>query len=262
MSTYVCNICGAMNTNGGTGVHRELVPCERCASNARFRAIILGLTYGLTGRLQCLSEIKPDPKIRGFGCSDSEVYASRLRHLFDYKNTFLHADPHVDIADRSTLSKFVNSHFIICSDVIEHTFEPPAVALRNLYEALAPNGILVLSAPTFAFPLSVERYPSLRSYQTVTFGERYVIVYETKLGSLGFDAEPRFHGGPGQILEMRVISHAQLLQELREVGFQSVETLGDSFGKFGATWPPMVERADVPFTLDGRVILARKLAYK
>ena len=130
--------------------------------------------------------------------------------------------------------------------------------MRNFYDTLAPNGFLILSAPTFALSTSVERYPSLRSYQTVNFGERYTVVYETTLGELGFDAEPRFHGGPGQILEMRIISHAQLTQELREVGFQSVETLGDSFEEFGAAWPRVVERADVPFTLDGRVILARK----
>jgi SAM-dependent methyltransferase len=258
MSTYICNICGAMNTNGGIQIHRELVPCAGCGSNARFRAIVLTLSYGLTGKFHCLNAVKPDKTISGFGCSDSEVYASRLRRLFNYKNTFLHGDPPVDITNRSTLGNFGNSSFIICSDVIEHTFEPPAVALRNLYDTLAPNGILILSAPTFAFPMSVERYPSLRSYQTVTFGERHTVVYETKFGSLGFDAEPRFHGGPGQILEMRVISHAQLTTELLEVGFRSVDTLGDSFGEFGATWPPMIERTDLPFTLDGRVILARK----
>jgi hypothetical protein len=258
MSRFICNICGAANTNQGAVLHREHRHCQRCGSAARFRALVAALAYGLTGSLLRLAELKPNRRIRGFGCSDAEPYASRLGSRFTYTNTFLHTEPYVDITDRTTMRKFDHCDFIICSDVIEHTLEAPQVSLRNFYDTLGQNGILILAAPTFWMPATIERYPPLKSYQTVKFGDRYAVAYETQLGELGFDANPRFHGGDGQVLEVRNISHDQLVQELRAVGFESVETMSEGLEEFGATWPLNPELPDIPFTSDGRVLLARK----
>ena len=135
---FTCNICG--HTNTAMEMHRELAPCAQCGSNARFRAMMVGLSLGLFGQVSPLPEITVDCSIRGWGCSDSAVYANRLAELFDYTNTFLHTAPRVDIGAPATLEKFGGSQFILCSDVLEHVLVNPADAIANMHNCLMPGG--------------------------------------------------------------------------------------------------------------------------
>jgi hypothetical protein len=219
---------------------------------------MLGLSYGLTGTLRRLDQLQIDLSVKGFGCSDAEVYASRLRRIFTYTNTFFHQEPRLDLADAKTYKHVNGSQFAICSDVIEHTLQPPQVCLKNLYDSLASNGFLILSAPTYSMPSSMEHYPALIDYNITHIGDQHVVVYKSEQGIIGLDSSPIFHGNPGSMLEMRALSHKQLIAELALAGFKNTKVMGDSFEVFGAHWEPAIDRNDLPFELDGRVIVARK----
>jgi hypothetical protein len=256
---FTCNICGAGNeVSSPEAVHRELAPCTACGSNARFRAMMVGLSLGLHQRIMPMQEWPADRSVRGFGCSDSAVYARKLENLYDYTNTFLDAVPAVDLCDATTLAPLRSCRFILCSDVLEHVLCRPGAALANMWNCLMEGGCLVLSAPTYAVAESVEKYPTLRSYKVVPIAGRHAVVYETMAGQLGFDPEPVFHGGPGSVLEMRLFGHAALLRTIGDNGFNNVSEIGAEALPYGAVWPSVVERDDLPFPMNGRVIVAVK----
>ncbi len=254
--TFTCNICGASNV--AQVRHREALVCAACGANARFRAVIAGLTGALHGQVAPLPGLRPDRSIRGFGCSDSEIYAGRLAALYDYRNTFLHDQPRVDVCDAGTLQPFQGCRFILCSDVLEHVLEDPALAIGNMHACLAPGGCLVVSTPTYTMPETVERYPSLRGFEVVSIAGRHAVVYETTFGTLGFDPAPLFHGGPGSVLEMRMFSHAALLRTMARTGFSRVTVIGDEAASWGAVWPQIVDRPDLPYPMDGRIVVGIK----
>jgi SAM-dependent methyltransferase len=206
MDQFTCNICGTENHIDAGHKHRELSACVGCGSNARFRALMLSLVYALKGRYAGLHELEMDKSVAGLGCSDSDVYGSRLRNLFSYTNTYLHTEPQLDIESSESFAKYSNLDFIICSDVIEHTLLAPANYLANFCEALKPGGALIISAPTYEIPYTIEKYPSLRTYTVAQIEDAYTVVYRGKNGVIGFDPSPFFHGGPGSVLEMRTQS--------------------------------------------------------
>jgi hypothetical protein len=219
---------------------------------------MIGLSLGLFGRAMPLTQIQPHRGIRGFGCSDATAYADKLTELFDYSNTYFHEEPRVDICDATTLRQFAECRFIVCSDVLEHVLTDPALAIRNMHACLALGGCLVLSAPTYTMTSTVERYPSLRGYSVVKIAGRHVVVYESLVGSLGFDADPVFHGGPGSVLEMRLFAHDALLRDVTAAGFKILPIPDDEAQHHGAVWPRHVERNDLPYPLDGGVVVAVK----
>lgn len=258
MDYFNCNICGTKGEISPATYHREVALCSCCGSNARFRGLMLALEHGLNGTEAGLYRVAEDKSVTGIGFSDSEIYAAPLRSRFDYTNTFYHTEPHVDIEKKATFEKFGALNFIVCSDVIEHTISQPMSYLGNLFDALKPGGVLVLSAPTYDMASSIERYPSLRDYAVIPFAGRHILVYESAQGKIGLDASPIFHGGPGAVLEMRTISHTQLLNELKMTGFSDVQTIHQFSATYGFDWPEVVHRDDVPFLMLGHIILARK----
>lgn len=258
--TYICSVCGAANCAAPNGWHRELVPCSSCGSNARFRAIACALTEALLGQAAVLGRIDRISSVRGIGISDADCYASVLARKFNYVNTFLHAEPRVDIEDPASLAAHAPLHFIVCSDVIEHTIRPPSVVLPHLHDALLPGGVLVISAPTYEMPDSVERYPTLAGYEVELFEGLHRVRYRTAFGTEAFDDNPVFHGGPGRVLELRVLSHAALLADLRRSGLVVSSVSQDALVRHGAMWPSLVERSDLPYPMNGAVHIARRAA--
>ncbi len=225
----------------------------------RFRAIACAITTALTGHAGVLADVPADRGVRAVGISDASAYALVLERKFDYTNTFLHTEPHLDIEDSRSFQRYGPLDLIVCSDVVEHTLRPPAPVLRNLAAALKPGGHLVLSAPTYLMADTVERYPSLAGFEVEPASEgSFRVVFRTRFGTTGIDPAPVFHGGPGRVLELRVISHPQLLEEIRSAGLEILPLVESAMAAHGAAWPRMVERADLPFPLDGSVILARK----
>ena len=96
------------------------------------------------------------------------------------------------------------------------------------------NGVLILSAPSFNSPNNVERYPSLKSFNVIkSESGKYLVDFETKLGQIYIDDSPVFHGGPGRVLEQRLISHSELQETLIEIGFKVSQIqfdIGDLYG--------------------------------
>lgn len=255
---FTCNICGGETPAESDVLHREARVCIHCGSNARFRAVTLSLTQGLFGSPRPLAEVSPDPSIRGFGCSDADPYAGRLATLFSYTNTFFHTEPRLDICDWNTFASYRGARFAICTDVLEHTIQEPLVALSNLHQALAPGGFLVVSAPTYGHAATLEKYPGVTTYRVAREDDNYVVHYVTSSGETKTDLAPIFHGGPGSVLEMRVMSHATMMSDLRTAGFSQVSIPDEGFERYGAVWPSLRERTDVDGPLDGRIILAHK----
>lgn len=258
---YTCNICGAANHHRAEQRHRELAPCASCGSNARFRALIASLLTGLgLPQDRPLCSLAPDKGVRGVGFSDWAGYALPLERAFRYVNTFLHKLPYADLADGASLRPYHGVQFAICSDVIEHVVAGPHVVLRNLYERLVPGGVLVLSAPTFDMPSTIETYPGIAGYRSLRLAGRRFVVWWTRAGRIRVDAAPVFHGGEGSaVLELRLFSHQSLIDEILAAGFRSCECLSDeALERHGATWPTTMERAGLPFLANGRVLLAAK----
>jgi hypothetical protein len=52
-----------------------------------------------------------------------------------------------------------------------------------------------------------------------------------------------FHGGPGQVLEMRVYGEGDLLARLAYVGFRDVQTIEPNRADIGVVWGPTIEHA-------------------
>jgi hypothetical protein len=98
---------------------RETPSCPRCGSTVRFRSIAQLVVRELLGRDDALPDLAPRRDLVGLGLSDAECYARPLARVFDYRNTFFHAEPRVDITatDRSLHGKH---DFVIASDVFEH----------------------------------------------------------------------------------------------------------------------------------------------
>jgi SAM-dependent methyltransferase len=256
--TFLCSICGTLNPWPATGWHRELVPCSACDANARFRAIGVCLSWGLVGRARPLALLHPEREITGLGVSDADLYATWLERKFSYTNTFLHRQPRLDIEDAASVAAYPPVDFLVCSDVIEHTLRPVRKVLRNLSAALKPGGLLVISAPTYEMDDTVERYPSLAGYRTDERPGSVAVIYQTRFGSEGCDPQPRFHGGPGQVLELRAISHPELLEDLAQAGFEVLPVPDEALRAHGAVWPRMIERRDIPHPLNGSVLAARR----
>jgi len=255
---FTCNICGGETPPEADILHREARVCVHCGSNARFRAVTLSLTEGLFGQPRRLPDVAVDRAVMGFGCSDADPYASRLEKLFNYTNTYYHTKPRLDICDWNTFGAYRNARFTICTDVLEHTMPEPLVGLSNLYHTLAPGGVLVVSAPTYSLDATIEKYPGATNCKVVKEGDDYIVNYDTPLGEWKTDRKPIFHGGPGSVLEMRIMSHAKMMADLATAGFRDVSIPNTNFEEYGAVWPSVVERSDTDALLDGRVILARK----
>lgn len=227
----------------------------------RFRAIACAVTRALLGRAGVLAEMPVQRSVRALGFADARNYSQILERHLDYTNTFPDEDPALDADDPTSIARYGLQELIICSEIIEHTRRPPAQVLPDLAGALKPGGHLVLSAPTYLMPESIERYPSLQGFSVeAVAGGSLQVRYRTRFGSTGVDVAPVFHGTDGRGLEIRMISHAQLLRELRSAGLEVLPAIDSALRIHGAAWPSVVERQDLPVPTDGSVILARRPA--
>jgi hypothetical protein len=64
------------------------------------------------------------------------------------------------------------------------------------------------------------------------------LVNRTKSGIVQTFDNLTFHGGPGQVLEMRLFSRNDLLQSFKHAGFEEVEiSVPEPSPEFGICWP-------------------------
>ncbi|MGH6610978.1 MAG: class I SAM-dependent methyltransferase, partial [Burkholderiaceae bacterium] len=165
--------------------------------------------------------------------SDSCTYASMLEKKFDYRNTFLHTDPVLDLslpipeALRGTLD------FVVCSDVMEHVQPPVLSAFSNLRSLLKTGGILVLTVPFGLEGATVEHFPRLHSFEIVRDGEEATLFNRTVEGDQEVFRDLVFHGGDGSTLEMRIFALPELLAQLQAAGFRDIRVHNETIARFG-----------------------------
>ena len=250
-------MCGSgLNVSNGDW-HRELGRCHGCGLNARFRGVILALSEAIYGDLASPLMKRGNRKdVCILGVSDHEVYASVLADKFRYLNTFLHQEPQLDICDSDACVRHTGNDIVISSDIVEHTKLGPVPVIRNLLSMLNPGGMLILTAPTFDMDESIEWYGALSNYKIEEQNGRFIVRWQNLRGQEFLDDEPIFHGGPGATVELRMLSHKQLLSVGAQLGAvaRTVEFSQD----WGYSWPLVSHFAYLSAVADGRVVIFRK----
>lgn len=244
MIDFRCNICGTQNSIDEGQKHRELLVCVGCGGNARLRGIVFAIQRAFLSTEQPLTKAMPVKNISGLGFTDSHAYANELARLFNFTNTYFHAEPFLDITSAESAAQYAPQDFVICSDVIEHVLLPMS-ALRNLRSLVKPGGVLILSVPYLEGYDSIEHFPQLHKWRVVELSPgRHVMVNERTDGTIETFANPHFHGGPGAVLEMRVFGEGDLLARLNYAGFRNVEILEANMPGIGYVWDYRCERTD------------------
>src|SRR3712207_6181027 len=95
--SFRCNVCGGACVAKVEEINREVPSCNSCGSTPRWRSVIHVLSMELFGESLALPDFPMSSSITGIGMSDWHGYAMSLAHKFDYRNTFYHKGPKLDI---------------------------------------------------------------------------------------------------------------------------------------------------------------------
>lgn len=233
---FVCNICGSTSQFFPVGDWRESPSCTQCGSSVRLRSIIHCLTLAIFKKSLNLQEIEKTELV-GIGLSDWCGYADILEKKFNYKNTFYHKAPFLDITNPE-LEYYDKADFVISSEVFEHVPRPVENAFLGVKKILKENGFLVLSVPYKEIGFSVEHFPVLnKSRQIKQENGDWILVNEKKDGTVEIFKNIIFHGGPGTTIEMRVFGKNDLIKMLKEIGFSKIYHDESCYAKFGIFYP-------------------------
>lgn len=237
---FRCNICGRPNKVPIADLQRELPTCASCGSTVRFRAMVHALSLVLWGESLALPEFPARRELSGIGLTDWPGYARPLAARLGYTNTFLDAEPRLDITQpRPALHGTLD--FLLASDVFEHIPPPVERAFAGAYQLLKPGGALVLSVPftptgTAAKEAGTEHFPELYDYRLTATPAGQRLDNVTRDGRRQTFTGLRFHGGPGFALEMRVFSLPGLLQALGDAGFTEIRLINAPCWEHGVVW--------------------------
>ena len=249
---FQCNICGTYNTGTLNPEDREVPGCRSCGSTIRTRAVMQVLAQELFGTTMPVRDFPRLKGLRGAGTSDSHDYASLLEEKFDYRNTFYHREPKLDITDIAE-SEAGQYDFFITSEVLEHVAPPVERALSNLCRLLKPHGVLILTVPYLETKDTAEHFPNLHDYTVAALRDRFVLVNRTRDGEYEVHEDLIFHGGPGSTLEMRLLGGQHLRRMLNDAGFRELEIYPGPSARWGIAHPgdwslPIAARKE-PFVL-------------
>jgi SAM-dependent methyltransferase len=181
--------------------------------------VLRALSEALFGDDLSLPEFPYRPDLCGIGLSDW-CYTDGLAAKLSYLNTFYDRDPFVDITDppedlRGKLD------FVISSDVFEHVPPPVERAFEGAFELLKPGGFLILTVPYLLAGDSIEWFPRLHDWKAVEEADGSTTVLNTTVdGNEEVFENVRLHAGPGLIVEMRIFSHADLIETVERAGFE------------------------------------------
>jgi SAM-dependent methyltransferase len=233
---FICNITGKTFSLENNEKSRE----EACrfGFNSRFRAICYVFTKLFYGECKILSEIEKNKKLKGIGMSDS-AWATIFEEKFNYINTFYHIEPYLDIYNEEHIKNYNELDFIISSDVFEHINPYPSIqnAFNNLYKMLKKGGYLIFSVP-FTYNEHIEHFPNLYNYE-IKYENDNFILYNTTIDNKKERFENLcFHGGPGNVLEMRIYSKKSLINFLENSGFYDIVfyEINEDMQKYGIFW--------------------------
>jgi SAM-dependent methyltransferase len=235
--------------------HREHLTCVGCQGSARFRGIVHAIQRELLGDpLGAVFRSAAERKdITGIGISDPHIYSFDLDRIFHYTNTFYHREPLLDIIKAESVESYDPVDFVVCSDVLEHVSPPAITAFQNLRKLVQPGGVLILTVPYLEGYDTIEHYPHLYKWKTVEMGDGHYAIVNLRRGDFTrpdgipyIECFPRpvFHGGPGEVLEMRLFGEGDLRARLAYVGFSSVEAFEANLPEIGYVWDYTVERPE------------------
>lgn len=228
--TFTCNVCGSVVRDcPDEKIDREKASCPSCGSTVRVRSVVHLLSVALFGRSMPLPDFQNDKAISGIGLSDWHGYAERLSAKFDYRNTFFHREPRLDI----TRPHGEPVDFLISSEVFEHVPPPAQRAFDGAFRLLKPGGHLILTVPYGLQGETTEHFPSLREYRTLELGGSHVLVNRREDGAIETFTDLVFHGGAGETLEMRVFCERAVTRHLQVAGFDDVSIMRDPVPEFG-----------------------------
>ena len=234
---FCCNVCGKPSLTDVRRLTRETATCQICGSTARVRAIIRVLSTELFDDNLLLPDFPLRREIRGLGMTDWEGYAVKLAEKFDYRNTYYHQEPRLNISAASILSELMGNDFVISSEVLEHVAPPVSRAFENVWKMLKPGGVLVLTVPYGLQAETIEHFPELYEFTIVEKDGSFVLRNNTKAGVVQEFTDLVFHGGPGSTLEMRVFSENALIQHLKDAGFADIKIHRPADLVHGIWWP-------------------------
>lgn len=233
---FVCNVCGWRNRENLEAIQRETPACPWCGATLRERTLVQALSRHFFAADLPLPDFPARKEIRGISMSDRSGLARRLAKRFDYRNTFYHRKPRLDIL-RVPDEWLRSLDFLISSDVLEHVVPPVAVAFANLRRLLKPGGLLLLSVPWIPAGETTEHFPELFDFDVDRNSpDGPVLRNRTRDGRRQEFRQLVFHGGPGKTLELRLFSKAGLWRELENAGFANVRILAGEHPPFGIRW--------------------------
>ena len=231
-----CPVCGAAYRLERAAARREGRQCPGCGASARASGLMLAISEHVHGPGRILPAEPPARHVRVIGLSDGPVYRGLLADKFDYANTFYHKEPRLDITDPDP-AIHGTADILISSEVMEHVVGDVSKGFRGMFDVLGPGGLLVFTVPYVMAGEGVEHYPGAVGYEVVeTDGGTATVRVEYSDGRIVEDLDPRFHGGPGSTLEMRVFSLDRVLRELRGAGFADIRVHDENRPEFGVVW--------------------------
>jgi SAM-dependent methyltransferase len=251
MATFRCNICDAENDWDGGVLRRDDPSCARCGSTVRLRALVYAFSMELLGAPLSLPEFPVLKSVRGLGMSDSRECAALLAEKFDYRNTFYHEEPRLDIAQ--PVNEREAYDFVLSGDVFEHVAPPADRAFANVAALLKPNGFLAMTVPYSTDATTREHYPELHQYRVVAAGGHLALVNRTRAGEWQVFDNLVFHGGAGATLELRLFSETDLRRDLAAGGFRRTRFATEDYAPFGilheGAWGVPVIAGNEPYRL-------------
>ena len=232
---FVCNICGVANACEVSALGRESGQCRNCKSYSRLRSMVHALMQRHFPDCRALWNAPLTKRVKGVGCSDSQVYAKPLAQVFDYVNSHYDRAPQLDLTDIDWSRWEPGSmDFITASDVLEHVEPPVGQALRGALKLLKPGGVFVLTVPTTPWDETIEHFSELEDWEVVREkGKKPVLVNRKANGEVERHTDLTFHGGEGMTLEFRRFSRKSLIAELENAGYDEIEVLEEDVSKHG-----------------------------
>jgi SAM-dependent methyltransferase len=233
---YICNITGQSFILDDNEKNRES-GC-RFGFNSRFRAICYVFTKLFYGKCKILCNLKDNKNLKGIGMSDSS-WAKIFEKKFNYTNTFYHTSPYLNIYNDKHITNYNNLDFIISSDVFEHIDPFPSIhiAFSNLYKMLKNGGFIIFSVP-YTHEEHLEHFPNLYKYEIKKEGNDFILYNTTIDNKIEIFNNLCFHGGPGNVLEMRVFSKKSIISFLEKSGFIDITfyEINEDMKKYGIFW--------------------------
>jgi SAM-dependent methyltransferase len=234
--SFVCNITGNRFDLDVTEYTREMG--SRFGFNIRFRAICYVFCKLFYGECKIINNLENNKNLKGIGMSDSN-WADIFKEKFDYINTFYHTSPHLDINNDEHIKNYYELDFIISSDVFEHVDPFPSLqqAFNNLYKMLKCGGSIIFSVP-YTHDEHKEHFPNLYDYKIRNENGKYILHNTTIENKIETFDNLCFHGGPGNVLEMRIFSKKSIIHFLENSGFIDITfyDITEDMNKYGIFW--------------------------